>query len=59
MRHPMQGEEFAGNRDMLLHEKRRFFRRSLDLPHGIPSDDTFAHVFQGVDPEELIGAWTE
>ena len=37
----------------------KFYCEWLDLPHGIPSHDTFARVFQVVDPEELIGALTE
>ncbi len=37
----------------------KFYCEWLDLPHGIPSHDTFAPVFQVVDPEEVIGALTE
>ncbi len=40
-------------------KNKKFYCEWLDLPHGIPSHDTFARVFQVVDPEELIGALTE
>src|SRR5262245_8630202 len=33
--------------------KEAFFRRFLDLPHGIPSHDTFRRVFQAVCPQAL------
>ncbi len=39
-------EEFA-------HAKEDFFRRFLELPHGIPSHDTFRRVFQAVSPQAL------
>ena len=32
-----------------------FFRRFLDLPHGIPSHDTFGRVFARLDPAALLG----
>jgi predicted transposase YbfD/YdcC len=32
-----------------------FFRRFLDLPHGIPSHDTFGRVFARLDPAGLLG----
>jgi predicted transposase YbfD/YdcC len=31
-----------------------FFRRFLDLPHGIPSHDTFGRVFARLKPEALL-----
>ncbi len=31
-----------------------FFRRFLDLPHGIPSHDTFGRVFARLDPAALL-----
>jgi predicted transposase YbfD/YdcC len=31
-----------------------FFRRFLDLPHGIPSHDTFGRVFARLDPSALL-----
>jgi predicted transposase YbfD/YdcC len=33
--------------------KEGFFRRFLELPHGIPSHDTFRRVFQAVCPQAL------
>jgi predicted transposase YbfD/YdcC len=33
--------------------KEAFFRRFLELPHGIPSHDTFRRVFQAVCPQAL------
>ncbi len=33
--------------------KEDFFRRFLELPHGIPSHDTFRRVFQAVCPQQL------
>jgi len=33
--------------------KQDFFRRFLELPHGIPSHDTFRRVFQAVCPQAL------
>src|SRR5262245_16396396 len=33
--------------------KEDFFRRFLELPHGIPSHDTFGRVFQAVCPQAL------
>jgi predicted transposase YbfD/YdcC len=35
------------------HAKEDFFRRFLELPHGIPSHDTFRRVFQAVQPLAL------
>lgn len=32
-----------------------FFRRFLDLPHGIPSHDTFGRVFALLDPGAFMG----
>src|SRR6267142_4624170 len=31
-----------------------FFRTFLDLPHGIPSHDTFGRVFARLDPARLM-----
>jgi predicted transposase YbfD/YdcC len=33
-----------------------WFRSFLDLPHGIPSHDTFGRVFAALDPEAFEGA---
>jgi predicted transposase YbfD/YdcC len=38
--------------------KERWFRAFLELPHGIPSPDTFARVFGALDPEQFQGAFT-
>jgi predicted transposase YbfD/YdcC len=48
-------EEFA-------HSKEDFFRRFLELPHGVPSHDTFRRVFQAVCPHALqrcLIAWLQ
>ena len=44
-----------GWRDMELfgQTKEAWFRGFLKLPHGIPSDDTFRRVFEGIDPEKF------
>ncbi len=42
--------------------KEPFFRRFLELPHGIPSHDTFRRVFQAVCPQALqacLMAWLQ
>lgn len=42
--------------------KKKFFRRFLELPNGIPSHDTFRRVFQAVCPQALQGcliAWLQ
>ena len=33
--------------------KENWFRKFLELPHGIPSHDTFGDVFAWIDPEEF------
>ncbi len=33
--------------------KEDFLRSFLDLPNGIPSDDTFNRVFSSIDPEQF------
>lgn len=38
--------------------KKRWFSTFLELPHGIPSPDTFARVFGALDPEQFQGAFT-
>ena len=35
-----------------------FFRRFLDLPHGIPSHDTFGRVFARLKPDALLACVT-
>jgi predicted transposase YbfD/YdcC len=40
--------------------KEEFFRRFLELPHGIPSHDTFNRVFAKLDPDvfaDRFGRW--
>jgi predicted transposase YbfD/YdcC len=39
--------------EALGRSKEDFFRRFLELPHGIPSHDTFRRVFQAVCPQAL------
>jgi len=42
--------------------KERWLRTFLDLPHGIPSHDTFGEVFSRLDPEafeQCFRRWTE
>ena len=33
--------------------KRKWLEMFLELPHGIPSHDTFSRVFALIDPEQL------
>jgi len=40
----------------------QWFKRFLELPNGIPSQDTFERVFARIDPKEFrssFGAWTK
>jgi len=39
------------------HAKRKWVRRFLALPHGIPSHDTFGRVFAALDPEAFKAAF--
>jgi predicted transposase YbfD/YdcC len=39
------------------HAKRGWFQTFLELPHGIPSPDTFARVFASMDPHEFQEAF--
>lgn len=38
--------------------KRAWFERFLELPHGIPSHDTFGRVFARIDPDQLGQCFT-
>lgn len=37
--------------------KEAWFRGFLELPHGVPSDDTFRRVFEAIDPEKFQGCF--
>jgi predicted transposase YbfD/YdcC len=39
--------------EMFARAKREWFARFLELPHGIPSHDTFGRLFARIDPEQL------
>ncbi|MCJ7775931.1 MAG: ISAs1 family transposase [Desulfobulbaceae bacterium] len=39
--------------------KEKWFRTFLELPHGIPSHDTFGKVFAWLDPEEFQACFME
>lgn len=42
--------------------KKKWLEEFLELPNGIPSDDTFRRVFEGIDPEALgkcLQKWIE
>lgn len=39
------------------HAKYEWFKTFLELPHGIPSSDTFARVFSSIDPVEFREAF--
>jgi predicted transposase YbfD/YdcC len=39
--------------------KRRWFEKFLELPHGIPSHDTFGRVFALLNPDELVSVLQE
>ncbi|MDD2389689.1 MAG: ISAs1 family transposase [Desulfobacterales bacterium] len=54
-----------GNADSFEHiaefgrAKHEWFRGLLELPHGIPSADTFERVFARIDPVELKTCFIE
>jgi hypothetical protein len=33
--------------------KEQWFRKSLQLPHGVPSHDSFGRVYALIDPEQF------
>src|SRR6185503_16559980 len=42
--------------------KEEWFRTFLELPHGIPSHDTFNRLFAALDPEQFLESfmkWTQ
>ena len=41
------------------HAKLQWLSEFLELPHGIPSDDTFRRVFERIDPEALARSLTK
>ena len=48
--------------EMFGKSKEEWFRTFLDLPHGIPSHDTFGDVFSRLDPEQFqrcFMGWTQ
>jgi predicted transposase YbfD/YdcC len=45
--------------EMYGHAKQEWLATFLDLPHGIPSHDTFGRVFRQIDPEEFQGCFRE
>ena len=48
--------------EMFGNAKMSWFETFLDLPHGIPSHDTFGRVFRHIDPEEFQASfqrWTQ
>jgi predicted transposase YbfD/YdcC len=52
-------EEWSTMEEFAL-AKQEWFGTFLDLPHGIPSEDTFARVFAALDPqsfESCFSAW--
>ena len=38
--------------------KQQWLEEFLELPHGIPSDDTFRRVFERIDPSALEQSFT-
>jgi predicted transposase YbfD/YdcC len=39
--------------------RKEWFEQFLELPHGVPSRDTFARVFASIDPEEFQRAFVK
>lgn len=47
------GAEGWTDMELFGQTKEAWFREFLELPHGIPSDDTFRRVFAAIDPEKF------
>ena len=47
------GAEGWDDVELFVQCKYDWFRRFLELPHGVPCSDTFARVFAGIDPEQF------
>ena len=47
------GAEGWDDVELFFRCKYEWFRRFLDLPHGVPCSDTFARVFAGIDSEQF------
>ena len=47
------GAEGWTDMELFGQAKEAWFRAFLDLPHGIPSDDTFRRVFEALNPEQF------
>ena len=45
--------------EMCGQAKQGWFETFLDLPHGIPSHDTFGRVFRMIDPDEFQACFQE
>ncbi len=55
------GAEGFAQIEMFARSKQEWFEQFLELPHGIPSHDTFGRVFALIDPrqfEDAFLAWT-
>ncbi len=56
------GAEGFAQIEMFARSKKEWFEQFLELPHGIPSHDTFGRVFALIDPcqfEHAFLAWTQ
>jgi len=58
----LAGGEGFNDMELFGTEKEEWFRTFLELPHGIPSHDTFNRVFQALNPETFCDCflrWTQ
>jgi len=56
-----QEEDFE-DMELFGRERKEWLEEFLELPHRIPDSDTFRHVFERVDPQELskwLNNWVE